>query len=199
MGISISVRPVTNSKGSWQSGSTLSCTVQRQESLGYIAHENENVKVCQYQVMINNGFFREANEHCIFVINFCNWLKYFVINYVLHFMYVYNAQWKISPKWKYYDFACAMINCTRKLTWVCTCACTCNFTCLRKQYDNLCLHSRPHHSTIFQINIRLYNFGPNWIQIAHLFQKGFFGKLTLTIVYPLYSFVLQHLKKVLKK
>ena len=31
-------------------------------------------------------------------------LKYFVINYVLNFMYMYNAQWKIYPKWKYYDF-----------------------------------------------------------------------------------------------
>ena len=36
-------------------------------------------------------------------------LKYFVINYVLNFMYIYNAQWKISPKWKYYDFARAII------------------------------------------------------------------------------------------
>ena len=50
-------------------------------------------------------------------------LKYFVINHVLNFMYIYHTQWKISPKWKYYDFARA-INCTPKVTWVCACACT---------------------------------------------------------------------------
>ena len=60
-------------------------------------------------------------------------LKYFVINYVLNFMFIYNAQWKISPKWKYHDFACA-INCTCKLTWVCACTCTYNCMCLREQY-----------------------------------------------------------------
>ena len=49
-------------------------------------------------------------------------LKYFVINYVWNFMYIYNALSKISPKWKYYEFA-RTINCTRKLTWVCACAC----------------------------------------------------------------------------
>ena len=59
-------------------------------------------------------------------------LKYFVINYILNFMYIYNIQWKISPKWKY-DFMRA-INCTRKLTWLCACACGCDCTCLKEQY-----------------------------------------------------------------
>ena len=60
-------------------------------------------------------------------------LKYFVINYVLNFMYIYNAQWKIYPKWKHYDFA-RVINCTHKLTWVCACRCMCDCTHLREQY-----------------------------------------------------------------
>ena len=58
-------------------------------------------------------------------------LKYFVINYILNFTYMYNAQWRISPKWKYCDFVHA-INCTRKLTWVCTCVCNCMH--LKEQY-----------------------------------------------------------------
>ena len=60
-------------------------------------------------------------------------LKYFVINYVLNFMYIYNAQLKVSPNWKYYDFAHA-INCTCKLTWVCACACTCDCMRLKEHY-----------------------------------------------------------------
>ena len=48
-------------------------------------------------------------------------LKYFVINYVLNFMYIYNAPWKIS-KWKYYDFGHA-VNCIRKLGCVPAHAC----------------------------------------------------------------------------
>ena len=60
-------------------------------------------------------------------------LMYFVINYVLNFMYIYNAQWKISDKWKYYDFVRAR-NCTRKLTWVCACACAYDCTRLREQH-----------------------------------------------------------------
>ena len=60
-------------------------------------------------------------------------LKYFVINYVLSFMYLYNAQWKISPKWKYCDFVHG-INCTHKFAWVCACACACHCTHLMEQY-----------------------------------------------------------------
>ena len=44
-------------------------------------------------------------------------------------------------------------------------------------YHNLCLHSRPHHPTTFSTNIRLHNFGSNWIQIAHFPQNRFFGKI----------------------
>ena len=53
------------------------------------------------------------------------------------YIYIYNdnAQCKISPKWKYYDFACA-INYTCKLSWVCACACVCDCMCLGEQYAN---------------------------------------------------------------
>ena len=40
-----------------------------------------------------------------------------------------------------------------------------------------------------------FNFGPNWIWIAHFYQNKFLRKLTVTIVYQLYSFILQHFKK----
>ena len=62
-------------------------------------------------------------------------LKYFVINYDLNFMYIYNVQWKFSPKWKYYDIVHA-INFTHKLTWVFACTSACNCMCLREQYVN---------------------------------------------------------------
>ena len=44
-------------------------------------------------------------------------------------------------------------------------------------YHNLCLYSRPHHPTTFQTNTRLHNFGQNWVQIVHLHQRRFFGKI----------------------
>ena len=53
--------------------------------------------------------------------------------------------WKMFPyekyiimtkqKWKYYDFT-LVINCTHKLTCVCTYTCAFNCTCLREQYDS---------------------------------------------------------------
>ena len=54
--------------------------------------------------------------------------------------------WKMFPyekyiimtkqKWKYYDFA-LVINCTHKLTCVCTYTYAFNCTCLREQYDSI--------------------------------------------------------------
>ena len=51
----------------------------------------------------------------------------------------------------------------------------------KNNYHHLCLSSNPHHPTTFQTNpwswsldIRLYNFGPNWVQIVHL---PVFGKI----------------------
>ena len=64
---------------------------------------------------------------------------------------------------------------------------------------NLCLYSRPHNPTTIQTNIRLHNFGPNLVQIAHLSRKSFSAKLTVTTAYLLYSFMLQHLKKIPKE
>ena len=94
----------------------------------HIVCESASIKVYPYQVMIRNGLFEETNEQNIF------FLKYFVINYILNFIYIYNTQWKIS-KWKYYDFV-RLVYCTCKLTWVCVCACVCNCMCLMKQFMN---------------------------------------------------------------
>ena len=96
----------------------------------YIVRESAYIKVCPYQVMVRNGYLRKLTSNVFF-------LKHFVINYVLNFMYIYNAKWKIYPKWKYYDFV-HEINCTRKHTWVytCACACMCNCMCIREQYMN---------------------------------------------------------------
>ena len=46
---------------------------------------------------------------------------------------------------------------------------------------------------------RLYNFGPNWVQIVHLPPKKFLAKLSVTIVYLIYYFMLQRFKKILKE
>ena len=51
-------------------------------------------------------------------------------------------------------------------------------------YHTLCLYSRPHHPTTFQTNTRLHNFGQNWVQIAHLPQKRFFGKINCYYCIP---------------
>ena len=51
----------------------------------YIVYEKVNVKVSQYQVKKSNGLFEELLSKIFF-------LKYFVINYVLNFMFTYNAQ-----------------------------------------------------------------------------------------------------------
>ena len=71
-------------------------------------------------------------------------------------------------------------------------------------YHHSRLLSNPHHST-FQTNPQswlldkmLDNFGSNRMQIAHLPQKSFLGKLTVAIVYQLYSFRLQQFEIVLK-
>ena len=46
---------------------------------------------------------------------------------------------------------------------------------------------------------RFYNFVPNWVQIVHFPVRDFLAKLTVTIVYLIYSFMLQHFKKILKE
>ena len=46
---------------------------------------------------------------------------------------------------------------------------------------------------------RLYNFVPNWVQIVHFPIRDFLAKLTVTIVHLIYSFMLQHFKKILKE
>ena len=46
------------------------------------------------------------------------------------------------------------------------------------------IYSRPHHPTTFQTNIRLHNFCQNWVQIAHLPQKRFFGKIDCYLFIP---------------
>ena len=66
-------------------------------------------------------------------------------------------------------------------------------------YHNLYLHSRPHHHTTFQTNIRLHNFGPNWVQLAHLLQEIFFGKIDRDYCLPPVFFHATTSKKVLKK
>ena len=66
-------------------------------------------------------------------------------------------------------------------------------------YHNLCLHSRPHHSTILQTNIRLHNFGPNWVEIAHLLHKRFFGKIDCEYCLPTAFFHATTFKKSTQK
>ena len=48
----------------------------------YIVCENVNEKVCQYQVMISNGYYLRKLISNIFFI------KYFTINYILNFLYI---------------------------------------------------------------------------------------------------------------
>ena len=62
-------------------------------------------------------------------------------------------------------------------------------------YNNLCLHSKPHHPTTFQTNKRLHNFGPNWVQITHLLQKRFFGKIDCDYCLPIVFFHATTFKK----
>ena len=62
-------------------------------------------------------------------------------------------------------------------------------------YHSFCLHSRPQHPTTFQANIRLHNFGPNWVQIAHLLQKRFFGKIDCYYCIPTVFFHATTFKK----
>ena len=62
-------------------------------------------------------------------------------------------------------------------------------------YNNLCLYSRPHHPTTFQTNIKLHNFGPNWVQIAHLLQKRIFGKIDCDYCLPTVFFHAKTFKK----
>ena len=109
-----------------------------------MVYESANIKVWPYQV-IRIGLFEETNDQHIF-------LKDFIINYILNFMYrnpsmknpsMNNSSMKILPhekyiiitkqKWKYYDFA-REINCTCELTCVCACMCSCNHTRLREKY-----------------------------------------------------------------
>ena len=72
------------------SGVNILATSFRLASNRYIVHESAYIKVCPYQVMIRNGLFEKTNEQHIFSEVFCD--------YVLIFMYIYDAQWKISPK-----------------------------------------------------------------------------------------------------
>ena len=44
--------------------------------------------------------------------------------------------------------------------------------------------------------IRLYNFCRNWVQITHFPKRNIFSKLTVTIVYVPYSFMLEHLAQI---
>ena len=46
---------------------------------------------------------------------------------------------------------------------------------------------------------RLYNSVPNWVQIVDFSVRNFLAKLTVTIVYLIYSFMLQLFKKILKE
>ena len=62
-------------------------------------------------------------------------------------------------------------------------------------YHNLCLYSRPHNPTTIQTNIRLDNFGPNLIQIAHLSRKSFFGKIDCYYCIPTVFFHATTFKK----
>ena len=66
-------------------------------------------------------------------------------------------------------------------------------------YHNLCLHSRPRHSTILQTNIRLHNFGPNWVEIVHLLHKRFFGKIDCEYCLPTAFFHATTFKKSTQK
>ena len=62
-----------------------------QVGLEQIHHENANIKVCQYQVLISDSLFDETNEQRIF-------LKCFTGNYVLHFQYMIFNEKSFSVK-----------------------------------------------------------------------------------------------------
>ena len=92
MGISLSVRPVNQQQrqlvvrfySKWYSAMSGVDVLARRFRLAlnrYIVHESADIKLCPFQVMIRNGLFEETNEQHIF-------LKYFIINYILNFLYV---------------------------------------------------------------------------------------------------------------
>ena len=158
MGISLSVRPVDQQRrqvavrfySKWYcatSGVHILTSRFRLALNRYLVCESAYRKVCPYQVMIRNGYLGKLTSNVFF-------LKYFVINYVLNFMYINNAQWKIYPKWKYYDFARA-INCTCKLTWVCACACASDCMRLREQFGGKILLK----GLVTFSNLSLHNWG----------------------------------------
>ena len=67
----------------------------------YIVHKSANVKVCQYQIMTSNGF-----------------LKYFTINYVLNFLYVFSIK---NPSMRNFSLQRIYNKKKIKLLWFCTC------------------------------------------------------------------------------
>ena len=72
-------------------------------------------------------------------------------------------------------------------------------------FHHLCLSSKFHHPTKFQTNpyswsldIRSHDFNPNWVQIAHLPQKRFFGKIDCYYCLPTVLFHASTFQKILK-
>ena len=66
-------------------------------------------------------------------------------------------------------------------------------------YHNLCLRSRAHHPKTLQINTKLHNFGPNWVQIAHLLQNRCFGKIDFEYCMTIVFFYATIFKKIPQK
>ena len=102
MGISLSVRPTNQQQRQLavRFYSKWYCAMQgvdvlarrfRLASNRYIIHGNVTIKVCLCQVMITNGLFEETNEQHIFI-------KYFMINYILNFMYIMLKEKSFNEK-----------------------------------------------------------------------------------------------------